>query len=153
MGSAHRSYCRCSAEHHLRTFAQGGYTVMRRARPAGDVLLAMDHGYLGYLSIAAHGHADALAVWLHLGDRPVLADAGTYLYHSGGAWRTHFRGTAAHNTLCVEGADQSTMSGHFNWSHQAGSKVACRNATTRRYQMATSEHRRSWCIAGSGMRF
>jgi hypothetical protein len=67
----------------------------------------LDHGPLGYLSIAAHGHADANAVTLSLDDRPILVDPGTYLYYSCGKWRDWFRGTRAHNTLNVQGADQS----------------------------------------------
>jgi len=107
----------------IRTFELGGYTVGRWKGPAGDALLAIDHGYLGYLAIAAHGHADALAIWLHIGGQPVLVDAGTYLYHSGGKWRSHFRGTAAHNTLRVEQADSSTISGPFNWSQKAVARL------------------------------
>lgn len=103
----------------LRCFVEGGYTVVREGAGAAAQLLVFDHGPLGYLSIAAHGHADALAVWLHVGDQPVLADAGTYLYHSGGAWRDHFRGTPAHNTLTVAGADSSRIAGAFNWIEQA----------------------------------
>lgn len=82
-------------------------------------MLVFDHGPLGYLSIAAHGHADALAIWLHIGDVPVLVDAGTYLYHAGGAWREHFRSTPAHNTLTLNGASSSEVAGPFNWSKKA----------------------------------
>lgn len=103
----------------VHTFEDGGYTVGRHMVNGREVWLGIDHGYLGYLSIAAHGHADALAVWLHMDGKPVLADSGTYLYHSGGTWRNYFRGTTSHNTLCMEGVDSSTMSGHFNWSHKA----------------------------------
>lgn len=102
-----------------RTFGTGGYTVVRRDIAGRKVMLAMDHGPLGYLSIAAHGHADALAVWLHIDDMPVLVDAGTYLYHSGGPWRDAFRGTPAHNTLTLDFADSSTIAGPFNWSRKA----------------------------------
>lgn len=107
----------------LKHFPQGGYSVGRTQAREHHILLAMDHGYLGYLSIAAHGHADALAVWLHVGDQPVFVDAGTYLYHAGGSWRNWFRGTAAHNTLCLGGANASTMSGNFNWSHKAAARL------------------------------
>ena len=103
----------------LRCFVEGGYTVVREGAGAAAQLLVFDHGPLGYLSIAAHGHADALAVWLHIGDQPVLADAGTYLYHAGGAWRDHFRCTPAHNTLTVAGTDSSRIAGAFNWTEQA----------------------------------
>jgi len=111
----------------VRRFADGGYTVFRWAEGGAkggveggtDCLAAFDHGPLGYLSIAAHGHADALALWLHVGGQPVLIDAGTFLYHSGGDWRSHFRGTPAHNTLSIAGEDSSRIAGPFNWSAKA----------------------------------
>ena len=103
-------------------FPDGGYTSVRECRNGEENLWLMDHGPLGYLAIAAHGHADALAVWLHINGRPVLVDAGTFLYHSGGSWRDHFRSTIAHNTLAMVGENSSQTAGAFNWSH----KAACR---------------------------
>lgn len=100
-------------------FSQGGYSVFRRAIAGRRTLIAMDHGPLGHLSIAAHGHADALAVWLHVDDQPVLVDAGTYLYHSGREWRDRLRGTALHNTLTLDERDQSRIAGPFNWGQRA----------------------------------
>jgi hypothetical protein len=100
-------------------FPQGGYTAVRE----GPMLLVFDHGPLGYLSIAAHGHADALSIWLHVDGRPLLVDAGTWRYHGAGATRDRFRGTAAHNTLTVAGADQSEIAGPFNWSRKADCRV------------------------------
>ncbi|MGH6737155.1 MAG: heparinase II/III domain-containing protein [Methyloceanibacter sp.] len=102
-----------------RTFTNGGYSVLRRRISGRKAMMVMDHGPLGHLTIAAHGHADALALWLHLGDQPVLVDAGTYLYHSGGAWRDRLRGTGLHNTLCLDGQDSSRIAGPFNWSRKA----------------------------------
>lgn len=107
----------------VRTFESGGYTVIRREIGEHNVMLAIDHGPLGHLSIAAHGHADALALWLHVDDMPVLVDAGTYLYQSGGAWRDAFRGTPAHNTLTLDRMDSSTISGPFNWSRKAKARL------------------------------
>lgn len=104
-------------------FAEGGYSVVNEQIGGHEVNLVFDHGLLGYLSIAAHGHADALAITLAVDGKPVLVDPGTYLYHSGGAWRDWFRGTAAHNTLMLPSADQSTISGAFNWSHKAASRL------------------------------
>ncbi|HYM30672.1 MAG TPA: alginate lyase family protein [Candidatus Cybelea sp.] len=104
----------------VRHFPEGGYTVARSGAGSSEVLWIMDHGPLGYLSIAAHGHADALSVWLHLGGRPVLVDAGTFVYYGAeGAWRDRFRATAAHNTLTLDGAGSSRTSGPFNWSRNA----------------------------------
>jgi hypothetical protein len=102
-----------------RSFASGGYSVWREPGPRGTRLLVFDHAPLGFLSIAAHGHADALAVWLHIGAEALLIDAGTYLYHTDTDARDRFRGAAAHNTLCLGGGDQSRIAGPFNWSRHA----------------------------------
>lgn len=107
----------------LRTFPDGGYTIVREKKLEQDLHIIFDHAPLGYLSIAAHGHADALSVIFSVDGKPVFVDPGTYLYHSGGVWRDWFRGTRAHNTLNIEGVDQSTMSGPFNWSHKASAKL------------------------------
>jgi uncharacterized heparinase superfamily protein len=107
----------------VRIFPAGGYTAVRERLAQRNVLLLFDHGPVGYLSIAAHGHADALALTLHVDGRPVLIDAGTYRYLSGGSWREYFRGTRAHNTLTIAGQDQSTMVGPFNWSHKANARL------------------------------
>lgn len=81
--------------------------------------LLMDAGPLGYLSLAAHGHADALALWLRDGREWLWEDSGTYTYHEDKAWRRYFRGTSAHNTLIVEGRDQSEQTGPTIWQRKA----------------------------------
>jgi uncharacterized heparinase superfamily protein len=102
-----------------RIFSNGGYSVFRRQIAGRNTLMVMDHGPLGHLSIAAHGHADSLALWLHVDDQPVMVDAGTYMYHAGGPWRDRLRGTALHNTLCLDDQDSSRIAGPFNWSSKA----------------------------------
>lgn len=106
-----------------RTFGVGGYTI-HRARPRNrDVTLVIDHAPLGYLAIAAHGHADALAFTMNVDGQPLFVDPGTYLYHSGHHWRDWFRNTRSHNTVSVEGAEQSVISGAFNWAHKANARL------------------------------
>ncbi|HSC28355.1 MAG TPA: alginate lyase family protein, partial [Vicinamibacterales bacterium] len=111
----------------VRRFPAGGYTISRSRVGASadgpEVLLVIDHGPLGYLRTAAHGHADALALWLHVDGEPVLVDAGTYRYYDAGTWRDRVRGTAAHNTLCLGGVDSSRPAGRFNWSEKARVQV------------------------------
>ncbi len=99
----------------LSTFADGGYTVWRSAPGPDEVLWVLDHGPLGMGDLAAHAHADTLSVHLHHAGRPVLVDAGTYLYAGPGSWRSDLRSTRVHNTLTVAGADSSEMAGPFNW--------------------------------------
>jgi hypothetical protein len=88
-----------------------------------NVRLLMDFGPLGFTSIAAHGHADALSLWLAIDEEYFLVDAGTYAYHSHPEWRTYFRSTAAHNTACVDGRNQSEMAGRFLWRQKARSRL------------------------------
>ena len=121
-------------------FDEGGYTVFRRDMSGRHVMAVLDHGPLGYLSIAAHGHADALALWLHVDDVPVFVDAGTYLYHAGGAWRDRFRGTASHNTLALDEADQSRIAGPFNWSRKARALRVADPSLTGDVQTVTACH-------------
>ncbi len=84
-----------------------------------EIRLVVDAGPLGYRSIAAHGHADALSFTLSVGGLEFLVDPGTYAYHTQGAWRQYFRGTAAHNTVRVDGQDQSESGGNFMWLRKA----------------------------------
>jgi hypothetical protein len=101
-------------------FPEGGYYVLGcDFDSAAEIRLVADAGPLGYRSIAAHGHADALSFTLSAGGREFLIDPGTYAYHTQGAWREYFRGTAAHNTLRIDGWDQSVQGGNFLWLKKA----------------------------------
>jgi hypothetical protein len=101
----------------------GLYLLQRGHVGAPDRVSAVfDCGDLGYLSIAAHGHADALSLVLRVAGNDVLVDPGTYDYFTYPAWRRYFRSTCAHNTLVVDGTDQSVMLGSFLW----GRKARCR---------------------------
>lgn len=101
-------------------FRDGGYYVLGcDFDTATEMRIVIDAGPLGYESIAAHGHADALAFTLSLGGREFLIDPGTYAYHTERLWRDYFRGTSAHNTVRVDGLDQSTAGGNFLWIKHA----------------------------------
>lgn len=93
----------------------GGRTALR----SDGLLVVVDHGPLGWHHLGAHGHADALALWLHVDGHPVLVGCGTYAYRGAPAWRRWFRGTGAHNTLLVGGRDQSEQRGTFHWGRRA----------------------------------
>jgi len=102
-----------------RLFPQSGYAVCA----AGDTTAVLDFGPLGYLTTAAHGHADALSLLITLDGRPVLVDPGTYAYGDGGDWRRYFRSTLAHNTIAIDGLDQSQMWGTFLWGRKAQARL------------------------------
>jgi hypothetical protein len=103
-----------------RSFPEGGYYILGRDLDTErEIRLIADAGPLGYLSIAAHGHADALSIVLSVAGREILIDPGTYAYHTKPAWRRYFRGTGAHNTVRVDGQDQSVQGGNFMWLRHA----------------------------------
>jgi hypothetical protein len=49
----------------------------------------------------------------------VLADPGTYCYHGEPAWRSYFRSTIGHNTIELNGQNQSGDGGPFLWLRHA----------------------------------
>jgi hypothetical protein len=101
-------------------FADAGLTVLRG--PAG-IWCRCDGGPHGFLSIAAHAHADALSLEVRQDGVDVLADPGTYCYHGRPEWRRYFRSTLGHNTLELDGEDQSGSGGPFLWVRHARSRV------------------------------
>jgi hypothetical protein len=106
-----------------RAFPEGGYFILGEDfETPREVRLVADAGPLGYLAIAAHGHADALAFTLSVGGLPILVDPGTYSY-SAMPWRRYFRGTAGHNTVTVDDRDQSEFGGSFLWLEHANATV------------------------------
>ena len=106
-----------------RAFPEGGYFILGEDfETPREVRLVADAGPLGYLAIAAHGHADALAFTLSVGGKPILVDPGTFSYSSQ-PWRRYFRSTAAHNTVVVDDQDQSEYGGSFLWLEHANAVV------------------------------
>ncbi|MFO0837887.1 MAG: alginate lyase family protein [Phycisphaerae bacterium] len=89
------------------------------AGEADRISMTFDCGELGFKSIAAHGHADALHITIRVGGRDFLVDPGTYDYFTYPAWRNYFRSTRAHNTLTIDGLNQSEMMGSFMWGTRA----------------------------------
>ena len=109
-----------SARRLKRRFETGGYYILgSEFETAREVRMIVDAAPLGYLAIAAHGHADALSLVLSVSGRPMLIDPGTYAYHTERRWREYFRGTSAHNTLRLDEQDQSVSGGPFLWTHRA----------------------------------
>ena len=105
-------------------FPDAGMALLRDLEPGPDELWCRaDHGPHGYLSIAAHAHADALAIEVRAGGVDLLADPGTYCYAAEPDWRAYFRSTLAHNTLEVGGVDQSVAAGPHLWTRQARAEL------------------------------
>ena len=121
-------------------FADAGITLLR-TNPDDDaeIWCRCDGGQHGYLSIAAHAHADALSVELRYAGVDILADPGTYCYHGQPEWRSYFRSTIAHNTIELSGRDQSADGGPFLWlRHANGREIEV--ADNREIVSWTAEH-------------
>ena len=107
-----------------KAFHDAGLFIMSASAEPGEVRCLADAGALGYLSIAAHGHADALAFTLSVGAEQLIVDTGTYAYHYDPKAREYFRGTRAHNTITVDGLSQSMAAGPFLWTRKAAATVS-----------------------------
>ncbi len=92
-----------------------GHFIFRKQKREKEIYLHFDAAPLGYLSIAAHGHADALSFLMHVNGFPVFVDSGTYSYHVSKQWREYFVSTMAHNTVCVDVENQATQAGDTMW--------------------------------------
>jgi hypothetical protein len=94
---------------------QGGLVVLRSAGRR----ITMDVGPLGHLAIAAHGHADALAITVSLDGQEVIGHPGAASYYGHPEWRSVHRGTRAQPTVTVDGESQSVSGGPFLWTRHA----------------------------------
>ncbi|MFC7491305.1 MULTISPECIES: alginate lyase family protein [unclassified Knoellia] len=105
-------------------FADAGLHVLRTGPGREpEIWCRCDGGPHGFLSIAAHAHADALSVEVRHDGVELLVDPGTYCYHGEAEWRSYFRSTRAHNTVEVDGVDQAVAGGPFLWSTRADAVV------------------------------
>ncbi|MDB4916311.1 MAG: putative Heparinase family protein [Gemmatimonadetes bacterium] len=108
---------------HLSTlFPAGGYAVMRDGWGAGANHAVIDCGPLGAMN-CGHAHADALSIEISVAGCAMIVDPGTYTYTVSPEERDHFRHSASHNTVTVDGQSSSVPSGPFSWAHRADAKV------------------------------
>jgi hypothetical protein len=125
-------------------FSDAGMTILRG--PA-ELWCRCDGGPHGFLSIAAHAHADALSVEVRHDGVDVLADPGTFCYHGQPEWRQYFRSTLGHNTLQLDGDDQSVSGGPFLWTRHARSRVLVADTSG-----ASDGGTARWCAEHDGYR-
>lgn len=97
-------------------FDASGYTVLRTSWGSGPgdfgvaQYLVFDTGPLGE---GNHGHFDCLNFELAAAGRSLIVDPGRFTYSEAPIdaslinWRVRFRSTAAHNTVCVDGRNQT----------------------------------------------
>ncbi len=124
---------------HSAFYEKEGHFIMRKhAGIDKEIYCHFDAAPLGYLSIAAHGHADALSVIVHIDGYPFLVDPGTYAYHTHADWRKYFVSTLAHNTVTINKADQAQLSGPTLWlNHYKASPITIKTSIERDLVCAT----------------
>ena len=117
----------CTARNRPHRFADAGMVILRsRPQDGPEIWCRCDGGPHGFLSIAAHAHADALSLEVRHDGVDILADPGTYCYHGEPPWREWFRSTAAHNTIEIGGVSQAESGGPFLWTnHPRTATLAC----------------------------
>lgn len=112
----------CYYSPRVKTYKTGGYTLINMK--SKKLLIGIDHAGLGFGSIAAHGHADALSFQMFIEGKPIFVDPGTYNYHVPKKTRDDFRATKNHNTVCIDGVNQAEILGPFLW----GKRYECKEA-------------------------
>jgi len=95
-------------------FSASGYA--RLETPMAVALL--DMAPIGPDYLPGHAHADTLSFELSVAGQRVLVNSGTSCYGLG-AERLRQRGTAAHNTVVVDGLDSSEVWGGFRVARRA----------------------------------
>lgn len=105
----------------ISSYKDGGITLLRNND--NNLVIGIDHGPLGFGSIAAHGHADALSFQVLLDGEHFLIDPGTYIYHIKEDKRNYYRSTINHNTVCINETNQSEIQGPFLWGRKANAKL------------------------------
>lgn len=92
-------------------FETGGYYVQRSGWGNNETAFENERFLIfdcGRLGDGGHGHYDLLNFEAYANGSPLIVDPGRYTYAEENPNLRHwFKGTKAHNTVCVDGADQT----------------------------------------------
>ena len=98
----------------IEALADSGYVRLQ----IGPAVMIADVGEIGPDHLPSHAHADTLSFELSLRGQRVLVNGGTSTYEVT-AERLLQRGTAAHNTVVVDGVDSSEVWSSFRVARRA----------------------------------
>ena len=127
----------------------------------GPTVAILDVGEIGPRYLPGHAHADSLSFELSVAGRRAIVNSGTSLYEPG-AERLRQRGTAAHSTVEVDGADSSEVWASFRVARRAHPRgltvdeqggaitVRCAHDGYRRLPGRVT-HARGWRFDGDGL--
>ena len=141
----------------LRRLLPSGYVRMAN----GPAVLLADVAPVGPDYMPGHAHADTLSFELSVGDCRVLVNSGTSTYEKD-TERQRQRGTAAHNTVVVDGEDSSEVWAAFRVARRARVHDISVAETGDRITLSASHdgyrrlpgrvtHRRQWELCRSGL--
>lgn len=138
-------------------FADSGYVRLEQ----GNAVALVDVARIGPDYLPGHAHADTVSFELSLFGQRVVVNSGISQYGLG-AERLRQRGTAAHSTVEVDGADSSEVWGGFRVARRARPfglamdhddnflSVTCAHDGYRRLP-GKPVHRRSWRLSECGL--
>lgn len=98
-----------------------GFYIFEKESAGRRWKLVVDAGQPGPKYIPGHAHCDAMSFELFRDGKPVVVNCGTYAYQC--EERSFFRSTAAHNTVMVEGTEQSQCWGAFRLAKRSKVRV------------------------------
>lgn len=122
-----------------RFYTEEGHFILRKQEKAEEIYINFDAAPLGFLSIAAHGHADALSFIIHIDGQPIFCDSGTYTYHTEPNWRKYFLGTLSHNTIRINKLNQAKIAGPTMWLEHFSTKIK-KTESNAEYDLVVAEH-------------
>ena len=99
-----------------------GYYFLERDVDGHHVKVIFDAGQPGPGYAMGHVHCDALSFECYVDGEPYIANSGTFEY-AAGERRRHDRSTAAHNTVMVNGHEQSECWGQFRVARRAKTEL------------------------------
>lgn len=100
--------------------ASGFYFFVRSAS-GHKWKLIVDAGAPGPRYIPGHAHCDAMSYELFRDGKPIVVNCGTYAYQC--EERSFFRSTSAHNTVKIDGNEQSQCWGTFRMAKKSEVRI------------------------------
>ena len=134
-----------------------GYVAVR----AGENFILIDVGQPCPRDLPAHAHSDCLSFELSVGGRRMLVNSGVSTYEAG-TRRSYERSTRAHNTLEIDGRDQTETWAAFRAGRRANALLECCRQGPEGVEVVGSHdgyqrlsgrplHTRTWTVSDTGV--
>lgn len=120
-----------------RHFPAAGTAILRH----DDLYAFVEAGPVGLKGLGAHAHNDTLSVEIQAAGQDLLVDPGTGTYTRDLALRQRFRGTAAHNTVRVDGEEINPLPARPFALPGADSPAVLRFVSRAGFDLVEAEHR------------